>query len=369
MSSVEKQCSLTAQPQAEGGGGRQKSKSLSVLLISCLLGAASLSLAAPEQDDRRSRQLLRDTDFANGFGIGGFAGVDMRPLRPSPIPDDDKPKYWTFGEGAHRNFTDEAGHHVKTLYEHLLIANRVIDVNRSDCLTFSQYNNYGLSADDPARNTRLVKRVQTDRKGDIRLYYNTKNEIRNVATAYGAKFLNDLWPHLILWQHLEEPVKMAAYRRIDCDFTVTVLKQSVLSDWLPSREMNVKINFWLVDERRPKPRSLWVGLMLHSTNPRLYREHIGREQHGDVTYRDTITRYGPPLTIGESRKVSVELRKLILQAICRFDDVKANLSRDPDAYSLRDINCGFEGLGHWETEIRLAGLSLRGYRLGTGRAK
>lgn len=336
---------------------------MSILGSLAVLALCAGSCQAGENPNAgEGKDLLDDTGFARGFGVGGWATVAMSPLAARPIPNDALPKAWEFGEGAHRNFTDASGKHVDALYEHLLVVNQVLQANRPDCLAFAQYNNYGLSPRDPRFGTRLVKRVESDRHGAIRLYYNTKNEIRNVATAYAPQYADDLWPHLLLWQTLRQQPRLADWSRIDLNFTVTVVSQTALSDWLPSREMCLMLYVMLKDERAKEHHSLWVGLMVQSSNAdKNYREHIGREQHGDVFYRDTITNDGPPPVVGKPREVSLDVKALTRKAIARFDDVGAHLSRDPDAYSMQVFNFGWEALGHWESEIKLSGLSLRGH--------
>jgi len=42
----------------------------------------------------------------------------------------------------------------------------------------------------------------------------------------------------------------------------------------------------------------------------------------------------------------------------RFGEVQAGLSNDPDAYSVRGFNVGFEGWKHWVSEVQLSALSL-----------
>ena len=178
---------------------------------------------------------------------------------------------------------------------------------------------------------------------------------------YHPVWAEDLWPHLLIWQNFHPELRTADFSRIDWAFTVTVFSQAELSQWLPSREMCLMSYFLLRDEKMPEHRSLWVGLMIHSSNPHNYRDHIGREQQGDVFYRGTITDYGPPLKFNEPRKITLDVKQLLRRAIGRFDEVKATLSRDPDAYSLRAFNFGWESLGHWKSEIALSGLSLRGF--------
>jgi hypothetical protein len=49
--------------------------------------------------------------------------------------------------------------------------------------------------------------------------------------------------------------------------------------------------------------------------------------------------------------------KAIAAVVAKFGP---SLARDPDEYRLVLFNIGWEGIGHWECECELSGLSLRG---------
>jgi hypothetical protein len=200
-------------------------------LLTALLLAPAAALPAAE-----SRELFQDTAFAQGFGAAWSYGAKFtgerkegrllayRKITPCQVhlipegpvqPDDPRAHPWDFEEGLHLNFTDHAGLLVPELHEHRFAANHVIETNTPGRLQFAQFNNYRLTAGDPRRNQRLVKRVSTDRQGTIRLYYNSSNEVRNAATAYAAQFANDTWPHLLLVQQFPDAPRLEEFERLE----------------------------------------------------------------------------------------------------------------------------------------------------------
>ena len=156
------------------------------------------------------------------------------PVQPGDVAEHP----WDFEEGLHVNFLDTDGQRVAELHEHRLMANHVLEINNTEQLQFAQYDNHGLTPGDSRRNQRLVKRVSTDRRGTIRLHYNSAHEVRNAATAYSAAFATDSWPHMLLVQRFPEPIRLDDFERIDftLDYQVVLLRQ--LSDW-PARGSGV----------------------------------------------------------------------------------------------------------------------------------
>jgi hypothetical protein len=158
----------------------------------------------------KAQEILKDTKFANGFGACWWAGKDYvsggvnalcssyKPiigytvnLIPSTDPnksvlENNVDKYWEFNEGFHKNYTDENGKFIDELYPNYLTINREIIKNDNSGLIVRQLNpNTG----------QIIKQVNSDKQGKITLYYNTKNEIRNIANKYNSEFANDTWPH------------------------------------------------------------------------------------------------------------------------------------------------------------------------------
>lgn len=340
------------------------------------LAIASQCLSA---EPSRNESLLKDTAFAEGFGAAFIYGKkdddgvvrsyrDIHPWQVHLIPEGPVAKLagfqthpWDFQEGLHHNYVNQRGERIRELHAHRLAVNHVIEVNTPKKLQFAQYNNDGLPKDDRLRNTRLVKRVTTDRRGTIQLHYNSENEIRNVATAHTTRWARDTWPHLLLNQRFDPPVSVADYRQFHftVSFQVDELKQ--LSPWpgVNRSSMNLNFMFHLRHREDPKQR-LFVGMMLFTSNPAKYQTHLGVEQHGQVFFRESITRDQPQPLLGHQYTVSRELREMITMALHEANAKQPSLSTDPDEFTLSNFSIGLEGMGHWETQCQISDLSLCG---------
>ena len=183
------------------------SKPLALLFVALtVVQACDLCCAQVEALDTEHVSLLKDVNFSEGFGAAFIYGSeysggrrpplgdvlkyrDISPWQVHLIPDGPLKKVgikthpWDFQEGLHHNFKDKAGKLVRELHAHRLVVNHTIEENSPERLQFAQFNNYGLKKNDPSRDTRLVKRVTTDRHGTLRLYYNSQHEIRNVGSG------------------------------------------------------------------------------------------------------------------------------------------------------------------------------------------
>ncbi|MCB1091672.1 MAG: hypothetical protein KDL87_09075, partial [Verrucomicrobiae bacterium] len=87
---------------------------------------------------------------------------------------------------------------------------------------------------------------------------------------------------------------------------------------------------------------------------------LGVQQHGQVFYRESVTRDQPQPEIGQKRTVTRELRDMITTALRQAHEKQPSLSIDPDGFMLSNFSIGLEGLGHWETDCEISGLSLSG---------
>jgi hypothetical protein len=327
-------------------------------------------------------ELLEDVDFAEGFGASWNYGrkftlhpnrregkaTEYRSISPwtvHMIPDGPisqvgvKEHPWDFEEGLHHNFADRFGNHVRELHAHRLVVNHKVEVNTPDKLQFAQFNNYGLEPNDPRRDTRLVKRITTDRHGTIRLYYNTQNDIRNAATEHTAKWARDTWPHLLLNQTFDTLPRLRDIGRLDLrlDFQVHQLRR--LSAWpgVNRISMNLKFMFFLRGIDDPDQK-LFAGMMLQSSRESNYQVHVGVDQHGTVFYRDSIAEYRSPPNLGERCSVQREIKTLIRDALMAAKEKQTRLSANPDDYYLFNLTVGWEGLGHWEADGEISSLSL-----------
>lgn len=273
---------------------------------------------------------------------------------------------WDFQEGYHNRFVDKQGRFVAELHAHRLVVNHVVEENAPEKLQFAQYNNYGLAKDDPTRDTKLVKRVTSDRRGRLRLFYNSQNEIRNAAIAHSAKWARDTWPHFLVNQRLVQPIRLRDLESVDFGVAFRVDTMKRLSSW-PNRirgaarsGMNLTFMFFL---RNPDSldQKLFAGMMLFASNEKRYVPYLGIEQHGTVFYRDTITHDGRPIPgLGESQSVEVDVRALVSEALRLGREEQPALSANVDDYAIYNFSIGFEGMGHWETTAEVSDLSLLG---------
>lgn len=305
-----------------------------------------------------SEEFLKDAAFD-----AGFVSCDVAQSVP-PGPRDRV--HWMVYEGKHEKYTDEHGRYVENLLDHRLAFNHVLDENSPSRLQISQYNNYGLAPEDPRRNKRLIRRVASNRKGVLRLYFNSQNDIRNVATGYGPKWANDTWPHFLVVQGFQPRPPLSDFGRIVMTLDIQVLSANQLSAWptgLPdSNESQVTIlMYFLLRERQRPDRMIWVGQLLYCNHEKHAPPVIAREQCGIAFYRRLPDAWKNTLpAIGETRSLEVDVRMLLREAIAQYDRIGSDLSKDPDAYDLEHWNFGFEIIGHWESELVLSNVSLRG---------
>jgi len=333
--------------------------------------------------------LLADTQFAEGFGAAFIYGTrftgnqrpptgqvlayrNISPWQVHLIPDGPVSKVgvkthpWDFQEGYHNRFVDKRGRFIRELHTHRLVVNHVVEEDTPEKLQFAQYNNYGLAKDAPNRDTKLVKRVTSGRRGTLRLFYNSQNEIRNAAIAHSAKWARDTWPHFLVNQRMRQPIRLREVESIDFGVVFHVDAMKRLSNWpnairgAARSGMNLKFMFFL---RNPDnlDQKLFAGMMLFASNEKRYEPHLGIEQHGTVFYRDTITRDGRPIPrLGESHSVEVDVCALVAEALHLGREKQPALSANVDDYAIYNFSIGFEGMGHWETMAEISDLSLIG---------
>jgi len=352
-------------------------------IVCCLTDSGSVARAdSPPPESGATYELFEDPAFAEGFGAAWNYGRkftlhptrregkatayrDISPWNVFLIPDGPVAKVgvkehpWDFEEGLHHNFKDRFGRQVRELHAHRLVVNHKIEVNTPEKLQFAQFNNYGLKRDDPARDTRLVKRITTDRRGTIRMFYNTQNDIRNAATAHTARWARDTWPHLLLNQSFDTLPRLREIQRLDLSLDFQIHEIRRLSNWpgVNRGSMNWKFMFFLraIDDPNQK---LFAGMMLQSGRPDRYGPFTGIDQHGTVFYRDSIAEYRPIPKLGEQCSVRREIKSLVADALVEAKKKQPSLSANPDDYYLFNFSIGWEGLGHWQADGELSNLSL-----------
>lgn len=333
--------------------------------------------------------LIEDTQFAEGFGAAFIYGSeytggrrpplgevtayrDISPWQIHLIPDGPVKKVgvktypWDFQEGLHHNFVDQKGNKIRELHAHRLVVNHVVEVNTPKKLQFAQFNNYGLPRDDPERNTKLVKRITTDRKGNLTVYYNSQNEIRNAAIAHSARWAKDTWPHLLVNQRFLEPIPLADFERLDFTVTYRVDLIEKLSNWPNAVKgaarsgMNLKYMFFLRNQSNLDEK-LFAGMMLFTSREKAWVPHLGIEQHGTVFYRESVAPDGENVPVlGESRTTKRNIKAMLAEALRQASEKQPELSADLEDYAIYNFSIGWEGMGHWEAETTISELSLDG---------
>ena len=366
------------------------SSNIRMPLLASLL--AVLVVAAGSLGAADTHELFRDTAFAEGFGASWGYGSkftlsserkegavtayrEIWPWQVHLIPEGSVTKVgikehaWDFEEGGHLNVTNARGEFIPELHAKKLVANHAIEVNTPEKLQFAQFNNDGLADADPQRNTKLVKRITTDRRGKITLAYNSLNEIRNVATGYSAQFALDIWPTLLLVQNFHDLPKLRDYERLDVSLSWQVTKLKQLSDWpagLPGAampDMNLQFHFLLREIAHPE-RVLWVGLLQHPSNPKHGFIHTSVDQWDIVMHREPFLVDGKTASVGQRHTYQRELKTLVREALAASaaKQPEKKLSANADDYYIHIFNIGWEGIGHWDAEAELSGLSLKGLR-------
>lgn len=333
--------------------------------------AAIISFCAPQNTEPVT--ILRDTDFKNGFGIGDYfiqgkneSGDiiyrDIKPYKLKRIPDYDNAQVWKFQEGVHRNFTDAFGEFVEELYEHRFNVSGQLIVDSPDRLYAVIYNNYKIDTNHPLYNKRLVRSIDSDRKGKINMYFNTQNLIRNEATTHESGFKNDTWPHYLIYQNIDS-LDMAEVDSMPVSFTVKLNHHKKLSDRMAGGRVPEKANFlsYFRVTNKKTGKSLWLGICMYTScgQQLFYNELMSVDQHGTGMYRFPVDEYGGPLIPGEEKTYSFDLKKILERAL---DNPKSREGEVSYAnYKLVGYNIGWECIGDHETEIEVSGLSAFAY--------
>lgn len=335
----------------------------------CLTGIV-LS-ACHSENEPKEIELLKDLEFKNGFDIGGYFAqgldkegnvqyMDVSPHTLKRFPDYDNNQAWKFQEGVHRNYTNEFGEFVPELFEHRFNVSGQLLEDSPNRLHVAIYNNYKLDEDDPLYNKRLVRSVDCDRKGKVKLYFNTQNLIRNVATTHAPKFKNDTWPHFLLYQS-PDSLDMAAIESIPVSFSVKLLKSEKLSDRMAGGKVPEKANFlsYFRVMNKQTRNSLWLGICMYTScgEEVFYNELMSVDQHGTGMYRFPVREYGGPLELNELKTYSFDLKKILARALNNPKSKEGKVTTDD--YVLVGYNFGWECIGDHETEIEFSNLSAK----------
>jgi hypothetical protein len=316
--------------------------------------------------------LLQDTDFEKGFVIGTYFIVDTNEDTGNPqymdvapyilkeFPGDSSRKFWKFQEGVHRNFTDQYGNFVDELLEHRFNISGQIVANTPDLLKIVLYNNYGLDQKNQLYNTRLVRYVETNKAGKVRMYFNTQNLIRNVATTHEPRFKEDTWPHFLIYQGIPA-VDMAQLSEVPVQYTVRLLEYEKLSGRMAGGPVPEKANFlsYFRVKNKKTGENLWLGICMYTSSgiELYYDELMSVDQHGTGMYRFPVREYGGPLESKEAKTYEFDLKKILARALRNPQSRQGDLL--PDDYVLVSFNIGWECIGDHETLVEFYDLSAK----------
>jgi len=309
--------------------------------------------------------------------------------------------YWEWGEGDHQGFIDlETGNIPESgFHENRFNLFPVIIKNDENEFSYAHYNDYYHEKypfkfpSDP----KMVKKVTTNRKGTIKLEYNTFNEISNKAYNY-SDFTTDTWPHFLLCQNFKEWIDLGQFSKIEWEVTSRVTKADKINKWPqgPSERADQpmppedKINsgqvapsnacyqsFFLARHKINKS-AFFFGVMFYCTEPAYYNEIYSHDQHGQIFFRVGIN--------GGNKYIPVEGRKMRIGG--EFTTMKVDLiemlnyifiykmQRDEEIvdgqpnpyygakledYYLDGFNLGWENIGNWDCEIELEKISAKAY--------
>jgi len=107
---------------------------------------------------------------------------------------------------------------------------------------------------------------------------------------------------------------------------------------------------------------LWVGLLLHPSNPKHGFIHTSVDQWDTVMHREPFMVDGQTSIVGPRHRIHRELKTFVRDALAASAAKQPNkvLSPHPDDYYIHLFNLGWEGIGRWDAEAVLSNLTLTG---------
>lgn len=342
-------------------------------------------------------QLLRDTQFAQGFSPANQFGVAfsvnssykygyctrykevpqpyvLKFIPAGPVSENmelNKTVAWGFNEGIHKNFTDENGNLVEDLYDAYLVLNHEVIKNDDKHLEFVQYNNIGLDKNSPDYNRRLVKRITTNKQGQLSLYYDGTYDFRNVAYRFGEPFVNDTWPHMSVDQNMYSKVDLEDYQNIwvTYDFTMDMCQQ--VSQWPnddptlpePVATSCAAVNAYFLLRLKSNPSyAIFVGHILYGANNSLYNNYLGLDQYKQVFSRSTTELYGGKAEIGQTTYITFDLLALTKKVLKECVSLDFNFFKDltVNDFTLAGFGIGYENMGVWKCQFTVSNLNCLG---------
>ncbi len=303
--------------------------------------------------------------------------------------------HWNFIEGEKYGITDPAGNKVSELLDFRMSVRSQIVENTQNRLLFEQYNDYlheRYPEQYPESSPKLVKRVETDKKGTIKLAYNSYNDISNAAYNFSSQFARNTWPHLYLNQDFHEPVDLAKYEKLTLQVTVKVNRATAVNRWpegesdrfdqpaVPEGQPRVSVaqvqGYFLLRDK--VGTDCWfVGISFYSSNASDRTEVFTYEQHGVPFYRIGLAQdqgeyydmKGEIIDVGGQTTVSYDLtrqmryvldRKMLVDEKFAHGGINPYYGKTLDDYVIAGYHIGWENVGNWDCEAEVSNLSLRG---------
>lgn len=331
----------------------------------CFLIIASIIISFSNTKEVNAIEILQDTNFSNGFGNCFWLGKNYNPgpeiLRkgicnsyqntadfyPKTIPNDDDlsvkenniDKYWEFNEGTHSD---------PEIFNFRLPINHQIINNTPSNFSFVQKN---------PNTSALIKQVSTDKHGQIYLYFNSKNEIRNTAIDNGPEFSQDTWPHFQLGQYFREYIPLGNYQQINVGLDIKVNQWEILPNWPHANDPNAanpgfSINMYTFLRKKDSlANGIFIGTTLFSNNPDNYSQLASVDQLGQGYFRHDVTSLGGPANTTDYTNINFDLIQVIQKAL-------QNSPYNYDEYVLSAVEIGYEGMGWFESAFTLKNLSM-----------
>lgn len=399
-------------------------------------------LAVP---DGLSVQLLQDQAFTNGFRafwscktfpndvaalghIGEctdyftpFANTQGKHYEVHTWPDTGAPndvgKYWNFNESIHAGFSlygylfplelpppDPRNYPVPNpspcrpvgeteLGGHRLEGNRETSYGivgglygvGPNLIWLQSMNN--LSPSDPHWQG-LVRTVSSNRAGEIMMYMNTENEMRNVATGFGSNFAYDGWPFFQLEQNFKKVIDLATLGSAMLQFNVELPLAENLSPVPGGNWYSIDFTAgYMLRRKNNPPTVVFLGYPLYSTFAPNLDGRFFVDQFGSAAYSGNVADLGGKVQPAQSgpgvhnpanyRQISFELRTLMNKALAYAASFSYLNDGDPsndylepgrlaflqytlDDYYLASFGIGWETMGYQHVQSYISGVSLYG---------
>lgn len=334
-------------------------------------------------------ELFQDTNISNGLraqwsctswesdqgSVEGLPGglqigncLSYQAARPGyaihTLPDlgspNDQGKFWHLNEGYHRGPMQIAPDINLAQGEDLQIfrseANAKVVENSPSKIDIQHFNNLGLTPNSPGYNTKLVREFTSDRQGNVSIYHNTKNEIRNVATNQGPDFATDTWPHVYLDYKFKQLVDLSQFSSVEFSAKVDAPYVRELSGWTnPYKGSAFQMVVFLRKKSSPFV-GLWLVNTLYSGNQSDYQASLSGDQWGIAMYRADVNSFGGPLVPGTAPRT---FRLNVFDSVRKAALLNPALGQ-PGDYYLDSVEIGNESLGYQEYKVNLSNLSMKG---------